>query len=133
VTIVATGGLSHQVHGERCGFNNPEWDNQFLDLLANDPEALTRISHAEYAKRGGMESAEIIMWLIMRGALPGRIEVVHRAYCLPSMTAIATVIYESQDVPDAPRRSPSEHIAAHRGHRAIEGTYLHLEVSHRAY
>jgi gallate dioxygenase len=26
VAIVATGGLSHQVHGERCGFNNTEWD-----------------------------------------------------------------------------------------------------------
>jgi gallate dioxygenase len=26
VAIVATGGLSHQVHGERAGFNNPAWD-----------------------------------------------------------------------------------------------------------
>ncbi len=68
MVIVATGGLSHQVHGERCGFNNPEWDHQFLDLLENDPEALTKLTHAEYAERGGMEGAEVIMWLIMRGA-----------------------------------------------------------------
>ena len=54
VVIVATGGLSHQVHGERCGFNNPEWDHQFLDLLETDPEALTKLTHAEYAERGGM-------------------------------------------------------------------------------
>ena len=33
VAIVATGGLSHQVHGERAGFNNPEWDAEFMDLL----------------------------------------------------------------------------------------------------
>ncbi|MEY4426231.1 MAG: hypothetical protein RL535_529, partial [Pseudomonadota bacterium] len=33
VAIVATGGLSHQVHGERAGFNNPAWDAQFLDLI----------------------------------------------------------------------------------------------------
>ena len=26
VAIVATGGLSHQVHGERAGFNNTAWD-----------------------------------------------------------------------------------------------------------
>ena len=26
VAVVSTGGLSHQVHGERAGFNNPEWD-----------------------------------------------------------------------------------------------------------
>jgi len=58
VVIVATGGLSHQVHGERCGFNNPEWDRQFLDLLETDPEALTKLTHAEYAERGGMEGAE---------------------------------------------------------------------------
>ena len=24
VVVVATGGLSHQVHGERAGFNNPD-------------------------------------------------------------------------------------------------------------
>ncbi|MFC0684883.1 DODA-type extradiol aromatic ring-opening family dioxygenase [Novosphingobium clariflavum] len=39
VALVATGGLSHQVHGERCGFNDPEWDARFMDLLENDPEA----------------------------------------------------------------------------------------------
>ena len=27
VAIVATGGLSHQVHGERAGFNNTPWDH----------------------------------------------------------------------------------------------------------
>ena len=42
VAIVATGGLSHQVHGERAGFNNTEWDMEFMDLLEKDPEKLTR-------------------------------------------------------------------------------------------
>ncbi len=36
VAIMATGGLSHQVHGERAGFNNTPWDMQFLA----DPEPL---------------------------------------------------------------------------------------------
>jgi gallate dioxygenase len=95
VVIVATGGLSHQVHGERAGFNNPQWDHQFLDLLESDPEALTRLTHAEYAELGGVEGAEVIMWLIMRGALTDRIRRLHRSYYLPSMTAIATSIFEN--------------------------------------
>ena len=136
VAIVATGGLSHQVHGERCGFNNPDWDHEFLDRIENDPESLTRITHAEYARRGGMESAEIIMWLIMRGALPGRIERVHRDYCLPSMTAIATVIYENLEPPDAAAaRAQRQRIAEQlESIGTIEGTHpFTLEVSHRAY
>ena len=95
VVIVATGGLSHQVHGERCGFNNPEWDLRFLDLIETDPLALTNVTHAEYAERGGLEGAEVIMWLIMRGALTDRIRRLHRTYYLPSMTAIVTAIYEN--------------------------------------
>ena len=42
VVIVATGGLSHQVHGERAGFNNTAWDEQFLDLFERDPDAARR-------------------------------------------------------------------------------------------
>jgi gallate dioxygenase len=50
VAIVGTGGLSHQVHGERCGFNNTPWDMEFLDRLEKDPEGLTKITVAEYAE-----------------------------------------------------------------------------------
>ena len=101
VAIVATGGLSHQVHGERCGFNNPTWDTEFLDLLEADPEALLSLTHAEFAERGGLEGAEVIMWLIMRGAMGEQIHRLHRTYYLPSMTAIATGIWED--------RIPHEH------------------------
>ena len=61
VVIVATGGLSHQVQGERCGFNNPPWDKRFMELLEQDPIALTRMTHADHARLGGMESSEVIM------------------------------------------------------------------------
>ena len=50
VAIVGTGGLSHQIHGERAGFNNTPWDMEFLDLLEKDPEKLTEISIADYAE-----------------------------------------------------------------------------------
>jgi gallate dioxygenase len=94
VAIVATGGLSHQVHGERCGFNNTPWDLQFLELFEKDPAVLTEMTHADYARLGGLESSEIIMWLIMRGAMPQSIKCLHRDYYLPSMAGIATAIYE---------------------------------------
>lgn len=97
VVIVATGGLSHQVHGARAGFNNTQWDSQFLDLIEHDPEALTNLTLAQYVELGGMEGSEIIMWLIMRGALTSNVKRVHRSYYLPSMTGIATTVFENQN------------------------------------
>ncbi len=99
VAIVATGGLSHQVHGARAGFNNVPWDHQFLELIEKDPDALTRMTIADYAELGGLEGAEVIMWLIMRGALSASIKKTHQSYYLPSMTGIATAIYENLDQP----------------------------------
>ncbi len=113
VALVATGGLSHQVHGERAGFNNTAWDEQFLDLIEKDPVALTRMTHADYARLGGMEGAEVIMWLIMRGALSANIKCLHRSYYLPSMTGIATAVYENEAI--APMDRHDQRIsAAHR-------------------
>ena len=97
VVLVATGGLSHQVHGERAGFNNTAWDAEFLDLYENDPGKLAGMTHAELAERGGFEGAEVIMWLVVRGAMTPTIRCLHRSYYLPSMTGIATAIYEDVD------------------------------------
>jgi len=94
VAIMATGGLSHQVHGERAGFLNEAWDDEFLDLLENAPEQLANMRIAEYAAKGGMEGAEVIMWLIMRGALSDQVRRVHRQTYAPSMTNIATLVFE---------------------------------------
>src|SRR6266699_4807593 len=79
VAIVATGGLAHQVHGERAGFNNTPWDMEFLDLLEREPERLSELTIAQYAERGGLEGAEVIMWLIMRGALSAKVRKLHSA------------------------------------------------------
>ena len=102
VALVATGGLSHQVHGERCGFNNTQWDLEFLELIAKDPERLANMTLTEYATLGGVEGAEVIMWLVMRGALAPRIRTLHQSYYLPSMTGIATAIYENEPNATAP-------------------------------
>lgn len=99
VVIVATGGLSHQVHGERAGFNNTPWDMQFLDLFEKDPERLAQLTHAELVELGGAEGAEVMMWLTMRGALSPQVKKLHQAYYLPSMTGIAAAVYENQAGP----------------------------------
>lgn len=121
VAIVATGGLSHQVHGERAGFNAPDWDQSFLDQLVGDPDALANLTHADYARLGGAESVEVIMWLVMRGALGDQVRELQRSYYLPSMTAIATLVLE-------PAAEPEPHAANHAdaqlaGMEAVEGTY----------
>jgi gallate dioxygenase len=137
VAIVGSGGLSHQVSGERAGFNNTPWDMEFLELLEKDPEKLTKLSIADYAKRGGIEGAEVVMWLIMRGALTPKVKKVHQSYAIPTMTATGTVIYE--DVPEADEAKAVEAYAAktrreYDGVAELEGTYpFTLDRSSRAY
>ena len=137
VAVVATGGLSHQVHGERAGFNNPEWDRRFLDLLECDPEQLAQMTIAEFAELGGFEGAEVVMWLTMRGALPASVVCKHRSYYLPSMTGIATAIYEGMiDAPSAAIvERQRQHAASElRGVDRIEGSYpFTLERSVKAF
>ncbi|WP_063553069.1 gallate dioxygenase [Burkholderia territorii] len=137
VAIVATGGLSHQVHGERSGFNNPEWDARFLDLLQDDPERLAAMPLGEYATLGGFEGAEVVMWLTMRGALPAGVVCRHRSYYLPSMTGIATAVYEpaDTDVDQAAAERHRQRMAAElAGVEQLPGTYpFTIERAVRAY
>jgi gallate dioxygenase len=140
VVLVATGGLSHQVHGERAGFNNTPWDHQFLDLFENDPETLMNMTHADFARLGGWESAEVVMWMAMRGAMSAKVRCLHREYYLPSMTGIAVALYENEVAADKSlnARSRAQHLE-HIGHQTkgaeeLEGTYpFTLETSVRAY
>jgi gallate dioxygenase len=66
------------------------------------------------------------MWLVMRGAMSATIRKIHQTYYLPSMTGIATAIYENEAV-----ETPVDTLAAHRAHIGrelvgadrLEGTY----------
>jgi gallate dioxygenase len=137
VAIVATGGLSHQVHGERAGFNNTKWDLEFMDRLEKDPESLTNITAAEYARLGGWEGGEVIMWLVMRGAMSSKVRKLHQSYYLPSMTAIGTAIYEDDAAEQLDETAPAYMDRIHhetKGMETIEGTYpFTLDTSVRAY
>jgi protocatechuate 4,5-dioxygenase, beta chain len=96
VQIWGTGGMSHQLQGPRAGLINSSWDNAFMDRLIEDPEGLSRVPHLEYLREAGSEAIELVMWLIMRGALDDRVAVRHRFYHVPaSNTAVGHLILES--------------------------------------
>ena len=137
VAVVATGGLSHQVHGEGAGFNNSAWDERFMDLVEHDPEQLATLTLAEYAQLGGYEGAEVIMWLIMRGALSGNVKCLHRSYALPSMTGIATMVLRNMaGAPVAAEQSRQRAGIAHQlaGVENMPGTHpFTLDRSVKAY
>ncbi len=97
VVIFGTGGMSHQIQGPRAGLVNPEFDQGFLDGLSRDPERLVRIQPLEYLRDAGAEAIELVMWLIMRGALGEKVQEVHRFYHIPaSSTAVGNIILESR-------------------------------------
>jgi protocatechuate 4,5-dioxygenase beta chain len=96
VQIWGTGGMSHQLQGPRAGLINSPWDNAFLDRLIADPDGLSRVPHLEYLREAGSEGIELVMWLIMRGALHERVEVRHRFYHVPaSNTAVGHLVLEN--------------------------------------
>ena len=70
----------------------------FLDKLTTDPEALRRLSHADYVREAGSEGMELVMWLIMRGALGAEAGELHRFYHVPaSNTAVGHIVLRGSD------------------------------------
>jgi len=102
VVIFGTGGMSHQLQGQRAGLINPEFDRRFLDALVNEPRAAAAIPHIEYLREAGSEGIELVMWLVMRGALEERVTEIHRHYHVPaSNTAVGHLILENR-APERP-------------------------------
>ena len=96
VQIWGSGGMSHQLQGPRAGLINTEFDIEYLELLLKDPDRLARKPHIDYLREAGSEGIELVMWLIMRGALNANINELHRFYHVPaSNTALGHVIYEN--------------------------------------
>ena len=97
VVIFGTGGLSHQLQGERAGLINAEYDNAFLDHIVNDPVAQSKVDHTEYMREAGSEGIEMVMWLVMRGALDDQVDEVYRATHIPtSNTSNGLLILENR-------------------------------------
>jgi protocatechuate 4,5-dioxygenase beta chain len=97
VHIWGTGGMSHQLQGPRAGLINTPFDQQYLDRIVTDPEGLAQMPHIDYMRKAGSEGIELVMWLIMRGALDERVRTLHRFYHVPaSNTAVGHLILENE-------------------------------------
>src|ERR1700734_2905965 len=99
VHVWGTGGMSHQLQGPRAGFINSEFDNAFLDRLVDDPDNLALVPHLEYVREAGSEGIELVMQLIMRGAMGAKVEELYRFYHVPaSNTAVGHIVVRPSDV-----------------------------------
>jgi protocatechuate 4,5-dioxygenase beta chain len=96
VQVWGTGGMSHQLQGTRAGLINREFDQRFLEQIVADPETLAKLPHIDYVREAGSEGIELVMWLIMRGALDAKVREVRRFYHVPaSNTALGHLILEN--------------------------------------
>lgn len=97
VGILGTGGMSHQLSGTRAGMINPTFDHMFLDAIENDPEKLAALTREDYIREAGSEGIELIMWLVMRGAMNAEVRKVHSAYHVPaSNTAAGIALFDNR-------------------------------------
>lgn len=92
VAVVGTGGMSHQLQGPRAGHINEKFDRDFLKKIVDDPEALTKLSNADYINLAGSEGAELVMWLVMRGIMNDNVEEVLSGYHVPVSSTGAGVV-----------------------------------------
>lgn len=96
VVVLGTGGLSHQLDGERAGFINKKFDLLCMDKIVNEPEALTRYSIHELVRDAGAQGAEFILWLAMRGVLSQHVRKIHSSYHVAiSNTATGLLVLEN--------------------------------------
>jgi protocatechuate 4,5-dioxygenase beta chain len=94
VVILGTGGMSHQLQGKRFGFMNESFDAWFLDRIEHAPQELAEISHQKIMEQAGAEAVELIMWLVMRGALSPQARRVHRHYYAPMTTGMGLITFQ---------------------------------------
>jgi protocatechuate 4,5-dioxygenase, beta chain len=97
VAVFGTGGMSHQLSGARAGLINTEFDRMFLEAIEHEPEKLAALTREDYIRDAGTEGIELIMWLVMRGALSDNITRIHETYHVPaSNTAAALALFEER-------------------------------------
>ena len=96
VVVIGTGGLSHQLDGERAGFINKDFDLRFMESLVDDPTWATKYSIPDLVELTGTQGVELLMWLATRGALAGPVSKVHANYHIPiSNTAAGLMVLEN--------------------------------------
>lgn len=98
VVIFGTGGMSHQLQGERAGHIDVEFDLKCMESIIDNPEWMASLSNTEIIEKAGTEGIEVIMWLVMRGALQDKVNVVHKHYHVPvSNTGAGVLVLENAE------------------------------------
>lgn len=92
IVIIGTGGLSHQLQGERSGLIDVDYDLKCMDAIINDPQWMCAQSNTDIMEKAGTEGIEVIMWLVMRGALGENVNVLHKHYHAPISNTGAGVL-----------------------------------------
>jgi protocatechuate 4,5-dioxygenase beta chain len=96
VVVLGTGGLSHQLDGERAGFINKDFDLWCMDRIISDPDAIAEYSIHDLVRLSGAQGVELVNWLVMRGALGDKVELRHENYHIPiSNTASGLMLLEA--------------------------------------
>ena len=94
IVVIGTGGMSHQLSGTRFGYLNSDFDRDFLEKIEGNPGALVSLTHEEIMETAGVEAVELIMWLVMRGALGDPVTRIHRNYYAPMTTGMGLIAME---------------------------------------
>ena len=95
VLVLGTGGLSHQLDGQRAGFIHKDFDLRFMDSLTTDPRWATQFSTHQLIEQTGTQGVELLMWLAARAALGPQARKVHANYHIPiSNTAAGLMLLE---------------------------------------
>ena len=106
VLMIGSGGLSHQLDGERAGFINKPFDLAFMRSMIDDPAWATQFSTHELVEKAGSQGIELLMWLAARAALPGRVKQMSTHYHIPiSNTAAGLMLMENHDFEPVPARA----------------------------
>ena len=96
VLVMGTGGLSHQLDGERAGFINKEFDLKFMDSMVTDPAWATKYSATELVELSGTQGVELLNWLVARATLPEKVRKLQANYHIPiSNTASGMMVLEA--------------------------------------
>ncbi len=95
VVVLGTGGLSHQLDGERAGFINKDFDLKFMDSLTADPTWACQFNTHQLVEQAGTQGVELLMWLATRAMLGGKVSKLHSNYHIPiSNTASGLMLLE---------------------------------------
>jgi protocatechuate 4,5-dioxygenase beta chain len=71
-----------------------------METIETDPAKLAALSREELIRQAGSEGIELIMWLVMRGAMDDRITKVHSDYFVPaSNTAAGIALFDNKPQP----------------------------------